>query len=157
MEGYNRLKRLIIVLIVSYFIIGISTEVIFAEHGRAMPPFFSWFLFKHVPNEKYSTMSTIRILSARGRTFSPPMLYGKAYGIVKDPNSGKSRLLITQLANNLEVGNESEAEKLRKGFEENFLLKPTHYEVVHLKFNPLDFYKEGKIHEIIRLGEFRYE
>jgi hypothetical protein len=154
MNEYKRLKYFILGFLAFYLIAGYSTELMGHHYDKNIPPFFSWLLFTNVPLEHYSTLRTLRILSTESKIFNPPLLYGEAYGVVPNPDSAKSRLTIMELADSLKNHHTTEINMLRTGLEENFLPRHTHYQVIELQYDPVEFYKSGKVHDAIVLGDF---
>jgi hypothetical protein len=58
------LKRYIIAFLIIYFLGGLTTVVLPAWQDKSMIPFYSWFLFDNVPNERQ--MPALLILEYRG-------------------------------------------------------------------------------------------
>lgn len=155
MKEYNKLKFIVLFVIVFYFFAGLSTEIFLSGREKDFPPFFSWFLFDTVPNEKYTTKYTLLIVDVNGKLFNPPVFYNQAKGIVKEPDSPKARDLIRYLATSL-VRNDSESiERYRKLLEQIYLPRNTHYEVVAADYNPIVLFKTGKYEKIEKLEEFK--
>lgn len=75
MKEYNRLKTFIIAFLAFYFVAGLSTEVLLKNREKDLPPFFSWFLFDHVPNETGVTAYAVRIMEYHGEKLDPPVLF----------------------------------------------------------------------------------
>jgi hypothetical protein len=153
-SSYKSLKKIILLVLLFYFSAGLSTEIFMNGKEKDFPPFFSWFLFERVPNEKYSTKYVVNITQIGGEQFNPPVLYGDAKGIVNEPASPKARDLIRFIGLNLNRGSTNESEKLRKYLERVYLPRSTKYEILLITYNPLTYFKTGKIEKSRKLGEY---
>jgi hypothetical protein len=157
MEKYKQLQKFIVGFLVFYFVAGLSTEVILPGREKDVPFFFSWFLFSHTPNEKWSTQYTVRILEFDGKVIDPPVLFSEAYGIVEKPKSSKPRDLIRRFGSSTATGRDAESERLRRLFEQIYLPAPIRYELVIISYDPVKRYKTGEFESIQKLGEFTKE
>jgi hypothetical protein len=153
MGGYNKLKVLIFAFLVVYFVGGLSTEVFLKGKQKEFIPFFSWFLFDYVPNEKRVNKYSVRISEYANKKINPPILYENAYGIVDTPQSPKARELILRLGKSLERGNKIESQRLRQLLEQIYLPRPVRYEIVIVTYQPLLRFESGE-YETKKIAEF---
>ena len=151
MKEYKRLKFIIISLLLFYFYAGLSTEIFLPGREKDFPPFFSWFLFSHVPSvatEKYAVL----ILEANGNIIEP-ILFDDAAGVVTEPYSPKARELISRFAMSI-IYQRQEQETLRNQFEDIYLPPKTSYEVAVISYNPVERFKSKKFEVLKSLGKF---
>ncbi len=152
-KSYRILKNFIFTFLIFYFIAGLSTEILLPGRQKDIPPFFSWFLFNHIPQSQASQQA-VRILEYQGKTFDPPVYFNQAYGVVEDPRSAKARELIRRLAGALLMEQKEESERLRRIFEQVYLPSSVRYDVVVVTYDPREQLLSGKSPHIRKLGEF---
>lgn len=150
---YTGFKLLIAGLLISYFVIGLSTEIFLDGKEKNFPPFFSWFLFETVPNKNSKIEYTIRIVEYQGKTIEPPVFYEQAFGIIDNPGSPKSRSLIRTFAYALERKRDDESQRLRRLLEQIYMPGSIKYQVVSVRYDPIKRLTENE-YTVKLLGEF---
>ena len=130
------LKTSLLAFLAVYAIGGLATEVLLPGREKSAIPFFSWFLFAQVPNQM--GVFAIKIHEYRGLPLDPPVFFEKASGIVSNPSSPKARELIQRIGERIDSGDRSTADDLRHRFEHGFLSAPTRYELIRLRYDPLE-------------------
>lgn len=141
MKSYATLKKFILALFILYFIGGLATEILPAWRDKSMIPFYSWFLFDTVPNKKH--IASLRILEYRGKVLEPPVLFVEAKGVVREPRSPKARELISELNKSIRQNQKEETGRLREFLEQSFLPRCIRYEIVLIKYDPIERWKTG--------------
>jgi hypothetical protein len=155
MKEYNRLQKFIIGFLVFYFVAGLSTEYFLKGREKDIPMLFSWFLFIHTPNEKWSSRPAIRIIEQNSVIFDPPVFLDEAYGIIDNPNSPKLRELVRKISSSFVSGSTGENERLIRILEQVYLpAAPVRYELVIATYNPIERFKSGEYESIRKLKEF---
>jgi hypothetical protein len=110
-------------------------------------PFSSWALFVFVPNEPVAY--GVKLRAAGDRVFDPPLDFRQADGIVAAPHDIVSAFLIDKLGFALEKGDSASVEGYRALLEANALGKTTRWDLVRLKYDPVDRWKTGNAAESI--------
>ena len=141
MGNYTTLKKFILAFFILYFVGGLATEVFPAWQDKSMIPFYSWFLFDRVPNDR--STSALRILEYRGTIVEPPLLFQEAKGVVKEPRSPKARELISKMTKSIRKNQKEETGHLRESLEQSFLPGCLRYEIVMIKYDPIERWKTG--------------
>lgn len=155
-KDYVRLKIFLILFLIFYFVAGLSTEIFLPGKEKNLPPFFSWFLFDRVPNDKNLTEYKVRILEYNNKALNPPVFFDQAHGIIDNPQSPKMRILIQRLGQSMERKSEDESLRLRRLLEQVYLPQNLRYEIVIVTYDPILRFKTGQF-EIKILGEFKKE
>lgn len=107
-------------------------------------PFFSWFLFALTPNP--SAEYNFQIITYGEQTFSPPIIYNEAKGIVPSPNSIKVPRLATTMAKALEENQTDEYHTAKRVFESNYLdNQKSIYQLIEINYDPLERWKTGEV------------
>lgn len=154
---YPHLKILIISILIFHFILGFSTKYFLKTDTDFKPfPFFSWSLFSKVP-EDVEVLHTLRILSLNGKKLDRPIFFADAeFLFAVDKNSPRAWYnLFQDLAYALESGGEKEVEQIRKSIERHILVESIEYEVVEVRFRPINFYKNREVIELKHYGTFQ--
>jgi hypothetical protein len=154
MTRYHLLRKFIFVLLVIYFVVGLSREFMLQTGGREkeLIPFFSWFLFEKVPGNTRSQLA-IRIVEYQGKKLDPPVLFEQADGIVDEPRSSKAKELIRRFGPEVMSGRAQEAERLRRILEQVYLPDNVRYELVMLQYNPVQRFEQGS-YEVTTIKNF---
>lgn len=134
-----------------YASVGLATEIALPGHEKSAIPFFSWFLFTRVPNQMH--IYAVRVLEYEGRTLEPPVLLQGTIGIMANPFSPKTHVLIQEWGRSIAAGATAERQRLRKIFENTFLRPPVRYELILLTYDPLERWRNGTI-RITPIEEF---
>ncbi len=129
-----------------YFVVGISTAIL---HGDEVYPFVSWFLFTTVPQERIDY--GLLIYEFDGKTVEPPRLYQEAHGIVPDADSMTAYRVIQQIGKAKADNQTEELRTLVALLEDSFLQAPARYELVRIRYRPLERWRTG-IYQMERLG-----
>ncbi len=142
-----------LVVVVYFFAGSISQKMI--PGVDEIFPFFAWSLFSQVPNvdRRYEVLIT----GQGGREIEPPMAYLKADSALVTGNEHIGRKLIQQLGGALERGEASEALRLRRLLERNYLAKRVRYEVVVEDYQPLEKWRTGRPVNVRSMGVFESE
>lgn len=150
MRSYSALKLFLLLCIATYFTIGLLTEIFGKQE---IIPIYSWFLFITVPNEKVEY--AVLLYEYHGKVFQPPIFFQEAKGIVNQPTSAVALSNIQDFGRAESAGNKEESERVRKLFEQNFLPPPARYELVRLRYDPVQRWRKGEIKEFKHIREFR--
>jgi hypothetical protein len=122
-----------------YLVIGLAS---LGRSGHETFPFYSWFLFAKVPNG--NDQFTIRLLSAQGKTFTPPLKFLNAKGYVEDRKSIIAHRVIENLGKALQAKDDEKIAIHRELLESNYLKADTVYEVVAESYHPVERLHTGK-------------
>lgn len=141
MGNYTILKTFVLAFFIVYFVGGLATEILPPWKDKSMIPFYSWFLFDKVPNERH--IPSLRILEYEGNSVEPPLLFAEAKGVVKEPRSPKARELIGALGRSIWKNQEEESRRLREFLEQSFLPLCVRYEIVMIEYDPIERWKTG--------------
>lgn len=141
---YHRLKVLVIGFLIAYFVVGIAARTVTAGDEDTYP-FFSWFLFSKVPSRIQSDYA-IKIIEVDGKPLPQPTLLEKTSGIF---NNSRSLAEYFQTARNLGVSLKQkqlgQVNQIRTHLEKNlFSGRLVTYEVLEIRYNPIERYKSGK-------------
>ena len=154
MLSYNRLKIFIGGFLIVYFVIGFLTRYI--PKGEVFP-FFSWKLFDSIPNT--STEYGVLVSIYNGKSFQPPRLFKDAKGIIPQYDSIQARNIIQNMGKAHVKAQIEERERLRRLFEKNFLKLPARYQLIRMRYNPLQRWKNGESQtqylQIFTAGEYQ--
>lgn len=154
MADYKRLKIFIGGFLIVYFVVGFFTRYI--PKGEIFP-FFSWRLFQSIPNTivEYGVMISIY----NGKPFQPPRLFQDAKGIIPQSDSINAREIIQNLGRAHAKNQIEKRENLRKLFEKNFLKLPARYQLIRMRYNPIQKWKSGESQtqylQIFTAGEYQ--
>jgi hypothetical protein len=142
---YRFLKYFFAIFIAVYFIGGLYTRN--TRAGEAYP-FYSWFLFDQVPNEKNDF--TIRIVSYGGKTYNPPLEFSETREIFQTINQSATQYLyIVQDLGYAIIGQKQEQILTdRERLEKIFLGTPARYEVLQVRYDPVQYWKTGEYKEL---------
>lgn len=145
-------KLLLVSFLLFYCIAGVYTTRL---PGGEWYPFFSWFLFPTTPSVE-QTDHSIRFLEAAGETLNPPLLLHEDHGLLsKEAHSSTEYLgLVRMLGESVERRDEKAVAHWQEQLEKNFLRHPVTYELVKMRFNPIERFKEGTIDEITFMRRF---
>lgn len=148
---YAVLKRGVILFLAAYFAAGLSLG-----NSKTLYPLFSWYLYPRVPS-RLETDITLRIHEARGERFEPPQFLEETQGIYdRAYNKSAFRRITTRLAEKLAAGSPpEEITALRRELEEALPARPLVYEIVKIRYNPIERWKTGKVETVERIVIFR--
>jgi hypothetical protein len=147
---YNVLRWGLFLLLGIYAIVGVTTDSL---PQREVYPFFSWRLFDEIPQTQrhYS----IRILAYNGRAFEPPVWLSDAARTVASELvlTPAYHLIVQRLGEAIARGDTAGVSAQRRNLERIFE-KPARYEVVHIMFNPLAFFRTREVMDLQLLESF---
>lgn len=141
--SYRFLKFFFAVALVIYFAGGLATS----GYQKEVYPFFSWFLFDQVPNEKQDF--TMRIISYGGQEYDPPLEFSQASHIFQSINQSATQYfyVIQDLGYGILNKNDSQAQNARERLEKIFLGAPAKYEILQVRYDPVQYWKTGEFIE----------
>lgn len=151
MGSYQSLKRIIFFLLAIYFVLGLSSYILTPGNKKSAVPFFHWFLYITVP--KQSEMYAIRIYEYHGKKFNPPFFFHESRIITDEASSVKARELIQRLGISITKGYKNQTKCLQRLFEDAYLPPPAKYEVVKIKFDPINLLN-NKVIRVDQLKKF---
>jgi hypothetical protein len=91
-----------------------------------------------------------------GRIIDPPVLFEEAVGVVDEPRSPKARSIIKIMNESVRSGNDDQFQTLKKQFEQAFFVPPAAYDLVAVKYDPVERFK-NKTLEIRVIKQFNYK
>ena len=143
--SYTVLQKCLLVFFIAYFSIGIGVHFFYGGE-RKIYPFFSWFLFSHVP-WRVETGFDIRIHRTGETRYDPPVLFERAKDVYDTSYNEMAyyNTLIQALALAVRRHDEQEIMRIRKQLEATFLLRPVVYEVVEITYEPQKRWQRGEI------------
>jgi hypothetical protein len=154
--SYDNLKFLVFAFLAFYLSIGIGARFLSTQE-EDFYPFFSWFLFSHVPQRIQSDFA-VTILEVNGETFKTPIPLENASSIYGTSRSfAQYNQYIRSLGTAIKQNNTEEIERLRQLLEYGLPVKSMTYEVQELTFNPIEKFKSGAVIEKRILGKFVFE
>ncbi|MCX6819765.1 MAG: hypothetical protein NT019_00525 [Candidatus Adlerbacteria bacterium] len=151
----SQLQTLLGIFLGLYFLAGLSTFFLFSSaHDKSFPPFFHWFLFALVPNEHFSTQYTVQLTAYRGKTFTPPELFGEANDIIPEATANRARDGIRHLGKALVAGDTARADVVRAELEAAYFPKDLSWQVVKITYDPIERFKTGTLEKVDVLGTY---
>lgn len=141
--SYGMLRTALFSFLVLYAVVGFLTHVT-ARSRENFYPFFSWSLFAKVP-PRIQEEFEMRIIGIRGERFERPVpLFEARNLLLLSPASVQEAERLVEEFGRALSGNGQETEALRKALESRF--DPTlSYEIVKIKFNPIDRLRSGQV------------
>lgn len=117
-------------------------------------PFCGTATFEKVPNTQ--EMYTIMVRSYGNEVLDLPRFFPDAYEIfdVKRTPPPKYLSFIEEIGKSIERGEQGMVVRWRNELEDGLLIRPVEYDVVKIKYNPVDYLKERKVLELEQLGSF---
>lgn len=115
-------------------------------------PFFCWFLFPIAPNveERYA----LRVAELGGARVVPPT-WLEELDVLDDPWAMDAHWTIQALGRAVEAGRSDDVRTLRRRLEAHFLPTPARYELVRIRFEVLERWREGRLRQTIPVARFR--
>lgn len=149
--SYRFFKFMFATFLVVYFIGGLMAR---NTSKREVFPFFSWFLFDEVSNERWDF--TIKIISHGDNTYNPPLEFSQTTQLFETIHQSATQYFyIIQVLGDAILGKEKDKIKEnREKLEKIFLNMPTKYEVFHIKYNPILYWKTGEVKESKLIATF---
>lgn len=145
----RRLRKLLAVAVVGYVALGLAAV---ARPPRyEVFPFFCWFLFPISPTveERWG----LRVHEVGGAPLPEPRWY-EELGVTRDPWAMDAHLAIQALGRAVEAGDAAAAARLRRRIEANFLPTPARYDLVSLRFEVLERWRDGTLRAERRVARF---
>lgn len=148
--SYNTLKVFVLGFLLVYFAGGLFTRRFPKEE---VYPFFSWSLFDRMPNSHITY--TIRVHRYSQERFNPPKFFADAAYMFSGTDNSPSRydVIIQDLGESLERKDADEILTNRKRLEVH-MNDDVEYEVIKVTYNPLKFWKDREVTEMVHLGFF---
>jgi hypothetical protein len=151
---YTQLKWSIIGLLLLYAAVGFLADATKPENDfEDVYPFFSWFLFIHVPkatqrgfDARLTSIEGVALTSSVSLTASP-------VAPKNDVRPIQMHNFIDALGRALKSGDKSAIEAARKALESRFQKKAT-YEVLEIRYHPVDRWRTGALLEETVIGTF---
>jgi len=155
--SYEIVKKILILFLVTYFVIGVAARFLSAG-TEDFYPFFSWFLFIRVPLRVQSDFS-IQIHEFGEKKFETPVFVDELSGVYDTDAYSRTQYhnLIQRLALSIKRREKNQIIKLREELEKKFILRPVVYGVVERKFNTIEHWKTGAVIEIISIAKFIHQ
>jgi hypothetical protein len=158
MRRYQRFKLFIAVFAVLYPVISWSALGLTMRRSKnEIFPFFSWALFCFVPNEV--TDYRLLISAVGDRQFDPPRDFASAKDVFPRAESIDAFMIIQDMGEYFEKGQESRLRDRRCLFESQFLGRGegVRYELARRRYDPLEFWNTRATRSIERLHGFDYD
>lgn len=145
--------KIILISLISLYVAGAiygSTTI----QGEKYP-FFSWFVFSGVP-PKSQEQYDARILEFKGKALNPPVFLKDARGLylIDSVALPQYSYLVRLLGVSIAGDSPEDIARNRQALEKNFLARPVSYEIVKVRFDTLEYFREGKISEINSVAVF---
>lgn len=154
--SFSVLKILAFAFLALYFSVGVGARLL-STGEEDFYPFFSWFLFSHVP-QRVGNDFAINILKINGEVVKTPIPFEHAKNIYNTSRSlAEYNQYIRQLGNALKQNNMEEISRIRRWLENNFTAYNVTYEVSEITFDLIERFRSGKVIESKSLGQFNKE
>lgn len=140
----------VLILLGTAFCAGVAAGAL-SEDGEFFP-LASYSLFSIVPGVK--TEYGVRILEYGGRHIDPPLLYQKASELGIECDSINAFYLVQRMGMAYTRGRVAAAERWRHLFERDFFNDTVQYEIVLLRYDPLERWATGRIRSMTPVGLF---
>ncbi|MEX2090534.1 MAG: hypothetical protein WD989_00140 [Candidatus Paceibacterota bacterium] len=149
--SYRFLKYFFAIILLVYFVGGLASRN--SAKGE-LYPFFSWFLFDQVPNEKQNF--TMRIISHGGQRHEPPLEFSQATDIFRTINQSATQYfyVIQDLGYGILNGNDRQIENARERLEKIFLGMPATYEILQVRYDPVQYWRTKEFKELKIIGVY---
>ncbi len=151
---YTQLKWSIATLLILYTAVGFVADAAKPENDfEDVYPFFSWFLFIHVPNATQRGFDArLTVIEGEELQTAMPLLASPVLP-KSDVRPLQVRNLIDALGRALETENEGAITAARKALESNFQKTAT-YEILEIRYHPVDRWRTGAILDETVVGTF---
>ena len=133
---YQSLERFIVFFLIFCFIAGVITGV---SRSQEMFPFSSWFLYAAPPD--FVTIYEIMVKEYDGQKVDKRFTELN----ISEYSSLTANVLTQKMGHAIKNDDSEKLEKYRNMFEHRFLVKPATYEIVKVKYDPLERYHDGKV------------
>ena len=133
------------------FCVGLAAGTL-SEDGEYFP-LASYSLFSIVPNVKKEY--GVRIHEYGGRRVEPAVLYQQADHLGLEADSINAFYLVQRIGMAYARGRRASAERWRHLFERDFFYDTVNYEIVLLRYDPLERWATGRIRSMTSVGSFR--
>lgn len=149
MKTYWKWQKLLTLFLILYFVGGLLSLL---TPKQEIFPLYSWFLFAKVPSkeEKYALL----IVSSQSKNLVKPIFFEEAGNTVKYSSSISAQRVIQMLGEGFEKRREEQVQTSKKILEERFLHPDTTYQLMKIKYDPLERKKFKKIKEKRTLETF---
>ncbi len=150
----SRQRRLLIGLLIAYFVLGTASQKLVPGVDEVFP-FFGWSLFSRVP--AIESRYTVRIEVHEGRRLDSPVAYSRASAAMVRGNPAIARKVIQRLGRAAEAGDSDEVERVRRTLERNYLRGRVEYTLSLDRYEPLVMWTSGEVEESRFLARFSSE
>lgn len=119
-------------------------------------PLYSWTIFTDVPRT-IESYPTLRISYVNGVAIEPPIYFvdaDKLFDTSKKPKDSWYKLF-EQLSRDIQSGDNAHILATRKEIEAGFLSANVTYELVQIRFQPIEFFRTRKVLNSISYGIFK--
>ncbi len=151
---YHRDKLILIFFFLVYVMVGIGAHF-FADRGRGIYPFFSWFLFVEIP-PRIQTSFELFVTEFQGEPVFPAVPLKDLTSISLGMGNTKKffYLLVDRLGRAIQDGNLKEVERIRVDLEA-YLNGVSVYEVREINFNPVARFRSETVLSESSVGIFK--
>lgn len=150
--SYKILRAGVLLLLGGYFVIGLLLFVA-VPYSNEVYPFFSWTLFRNVPQRTDSTV-TVRFISADGKTFDPPILLDDSAGLIDIHKAATNDAKLAALRSAFLSSDTQGTRDARMQFEQTFTARRVTYEIVRLTYDTIEHWRTGKYLKLETLARF---
>ena len=154
--SYERAKRILVVCLMLYAVIGFGAHATSTGTEDAYP-FFSWFLFVTVPPRVQSGFD-IMLVSTKGKSLEAPVPLVSRPDIFSSEEMSEQRLsaITEMLARSIQGQEDGRISELRRQLEAPFSSQAS-YIVREYTYDPLLYFKTKQVASSTVLAEFRVE
>ena len=142
--NYDRAKKLALIFLLSYLLIGMSNEYIGEEvfnSGAEWYPVFSWDLFSSVPNEK--TDYHMRIVRLGPTNYDPPLPFRETSALFDSIGASPTEYtpLINKLGRAAEESDQTQIDFYSAKVRAIFGDRPYAYEILKVRYDPVEYWR----------------
>lgn len=130
-----------VAFLIGYTIVGFMTELRPPLKERELIPFFSWFLFHETPKEV--SRFALVLYEYNEQMITPPRLWNDVPGI-QNPFSLQLYALIQRWGQSVLDGDIAASDRWQRIFEESFLYHQARYELVEIRYDPIERWRNGR-------------
>ncbi len=149
MRSYRRLQFAAVAALAFMFIVGLGGTLL---PSHEVFPFASWFLFSLVPGR--GNEFDLVLHTAGDDPSTPGRSFRTADSLVRHPHSVVFHELIQQLGTAEERRDADASRALRRQIEADFEGRITGYDLVRVKYSPVERWRTGRVRETTTLRAF---
>lgn len=149
MSRYRRLQRFVVAALAFMLVMGLSGTLL---SSHEVFPFASWFLFSLVPGgqSEFDLLLHTKEEDAAG----PGLSFRLANHLVRHSHSVVFHELIQQLGAAEERRDTTASRELRRQIESDFEPSVVRYNLVRVKYTPIERWRTGRVHESAAVRAF---